>query len=64
MIAHYTRGGATPEWLREMAEMAHDSEPRPDHAEEERDAYADEARAEAHHREERDRCERETGRPR
>ena len=35
-----------------------------DHYEAEREAYADEARAEAHHREERDRCERETGRPR
>ena len=63
MIAHYTSGGATPEWLRAMADMAHEPAPS-QHELDEGAAYDDEARAEAYHREERDRCERETGRPR
>lgn len=64
MIPHYLQhGGANPDWIRETAEMARDPEPS-QHELEEGWAYDDEARAEAYQREERDRCERETGRPR
>ena len=70
MILHYlSHGGANPNWIRECADMVHE-QPATEYELSERrdwpfdeDGYGDEARAEAAQREERDRFERETGRP-
>jgi hypothetical protein len=69
MIVHYfPHGGANPEWIRACSDMEH--EPlaiviaSSQHEIDEGWMYADEARAEAYQRQERDRVERETGRPR